>query len=210
MPTPAQCEQVLSLITRANAPGTPDHLRIQRINNAYINTAVTDTSGIDANWRWRLTTDRAGRFDMNVSYSLTLTHKYQQTEEDDLVDYRDEPPVWFYPERSRMRGSVTWTYDNWSSTLFATRYGSFWSAAEEAGENSAGGRYGHRLAPFMLYNLTIGRKFGPNIDGMIQVANLFDRQYRKDNSAIGYPFYNIYNGSNPIGRQLYVGVAYRF
>jgi len=207
MPTPAECAQVLSLITRTEAPGTTDHLRIQRLNNAYINTAEQDTTGIDSNWRWRWNTDRAGSFNFNVAYSLVLTNKYRQTTrpDDQLIDYRDENR-----ERSRMRGSVAWRYHDWTTTLFGTRYGSTFSAAGEAGENDAGGRYGHRLAPFMLYNLSIGRKFGPNIDGMIQVANLFDRQYRKDNSRTGYPFYDIYNGSNPIGRQFYVSVAYKF
>jgi len=207
MPSPAECAQVLSLITRTEAPGTPDHLRIQRINNAYINTAERDTTGIDANWRWRLNTDRAGSFNFNVAWSLVLTDKYRQTTrpDDQLLDYRDENR-----ERSRMRGSVAWRYHDWTTTLFGTRYGSTFSNAGEDGVNAAGGTYGRRLKPFMLYNLSVGRKFGPNVDGMIQVANLFDRQYRKDNSFTGYPFYDIYNGSNPIGRQFYVSVAYRF
>jgi len=189
-PSDAVCQDVYQRITRIDAPGTPDDQRITRINSELINTALQDTSGIDATWRYRFTTDRAGSFDFNVAYSLVLTNKYQQTDDDDLEDYRDREPIYFYPERSRMRGSLTWRYDDWTTTLFGSRFGTAWSAAETDGVNRVGGAYGRRLAPYTLYNLSIGRKFGPNVEVMGQVVNLFDRQFRKDNSETGHPFFN--------------------
>ncbi|KAG1435731.1 hypothetical protein G6F55_014298 [Rhizopus delemar] len=50
MPSAALCSQLSTLITRVNQPDAPDNGRISRINNAYINTALQDTSGIDASY----------------------------------------------------------------------------------------------------------------------------------------------------------------
>src|SRR5690606_41680846 len=120
-PTPSQavCDNVLGLITRQNAPGTTLDGRIERINTAYINAALQEISGIDANFRYRLDTDRLGTLRFDANYSLNISNKYKELPEDDLVDYRDLPPVYFYPERSRARASVSWERNDWSSTLFA-------------------------------------------------------------------------------------------
>ena len=211
-PSAAFCDNLYQLITRIDAPGTPDNLRVQRINNSYINTALQDTTGVDATYRYRLDTDRLGRFTFDVAYSLLLSNEYKQVAEDDLEDYRDLPPSqnYWYPERSRVRGSVNWTYNDWSTTVFGTRLGSAWSEAEVAGQNAAGGAYGPRLQPYMIYNLSVAKKFGPNVTAQVQVINVLDNQYREDNSYTAYPFFNPWLGAAPLGRRFYVSVGYRF
>lgn len=211
-PSAAFCDNLYQLITRIDAPGTPDNLRVQRINNSYINTALQDTTGVDATYRYRLDTDRLGRFTFDVAYSLLLSNEYKQVVEDDLEDYRDLPPSqnYWYPERSRVRGSVNWTYNDWSTTVFGTRLGSAWSEAEVAGQNAAGGTYGPRLQPYMIYNLSVAKKFGPNVTAQVQVVNVLDNQYREDNSYTAYPFFNPWLGADPLGRRFYVSVGYRF
>lgn len=211
-PSAAICSNLYQLITRTNAPGSPDDGRIQRINNSYINTALQDTTGIDATYRYRWDTDRVGRFNVDLSYSLQLTNEFKQTADEDLVDYRDLPPSqnFWYPERSRVRGSVSWTYGDWTTTVFGTRYGSAFSNAEVDGTNTAGGEYGRRLAPYMLYNLSVGKQFTPNLLAQLQVVNVLDNQYREDNSYTAYPFFNNYLGADPLGRRFYVSLAYKF
>ena len=211
-PSAAFCDNLYQLITRIDAPGTPDNLRVQRINNSYINTALQDTTGVDATYRYRLDTDRLGRFTFDVAYSLLLSNEYKQVADEDLEDYRDLPPSqnYWYPERSRVRGSVNWTYNDWSTTVFGTRLGSAWSEAEEAGENAAGGTYGPRLQPYMVYNLSVAKKFGPNVTAQLQVINVLDNQYREDNSYTAYPFFNPWLGADPLGRRYYVSIGYRF
>lgn len=204
------CANVQSLITRVNLPGSPDDGRIQLINNAYINTALQDTSGIDASYKYALDTDRWGRFNVDLGYSLTLTNKYKQTADDELIDYRDLPPEFFYSERSRARGSLTWTKGDWASTVFGTRYGSAFSQAEADGVNAAGAFYPRRLAPYFLWNLSVGKKFGENVLATFQVVNVFDNQYRKDNSRTAYPFFDPYIGADPLGRRFYVSLQYKF
>lgn len=211
-PSAAFCDNLYQLITRVNSPGAPDDGRVSRINNSYINTALQDTSGIDATYKYRLDTDRLGTFSFDMSYSLQLSNKFKQTKDEELKDYRDLPPSenYWYPERSRVRGSASWRYDDWTTTLFGTRYGSAFSYAEVPGTNSAGGTYGRRLAPYFLWNMTVSKKFGPNVEASFQVVNLFDNQYRKDNSYTGYPFFNPYLGADPMGRRFYVSLGYKF
>jgi outer membrane receptor protein involved in Fe transport len=210
MPSASLCSQLSTLITRVDQPGAPDNGRISRINNAYINTALQDTSGIDASYKYNLDTDRWGRFNFDLGYSLTLTNKYKQLKEEPLIDYRDLPPEYWNPERSRARGSVTWSKGDWATTVFGTRYGSAFSSLDTAGTNSAGGYYPRRLPPFFLWNLSVGKKFGENVLATFQVVNVFDNQYRQDNSRTAYPFYDPFIGADPLGRRFYMSLQYKF
>ena len=213
MPSAEVCANVLGLITRTNAPGTTLDGRIERINTAYINTSMQDISGIDANYRYRLNTDRWGTFRFEANYSVTLTNKYQELPEDELIDYRDLPPVYFYPERSRARASGSWDKGDWSTTLYATRLGSAWSAQERDGcfsGNNSHVCYGTKLAPFITWNGQIGKRFGENVLAQFTVVNLFNKQYRYDPGQSGYPYYNPWIGADPLGRRYYLSLNYSF
>ena len=209
-PTQAFCDNVYTLITREDSPGAPTDQRVQRINSAYINTALTDTSGLDATYRWRYGTDRWGTFTTDLGYTLVLTNKYKQTADDDLIDYRDRPPYYNTPQRSRIRGSLSWNYGDWTTTVFGTRLGSAFSNAALDGTNAAGGTYPRRLPPYMLYNLTLAKRFTDNVRAELQVINVLDNQYREDNSFTGYPFYQPWIGADPLGRRLYLSLNWRF
>ncbi|KQZ67921.1 MULTISPECIES: TonB-dependent receptor [unclassified Lysobacter] len=209
-PNAAFCANIMGLVTRTVAPGTGLDGRLERINDAYINTALQDTSGIDATYRYKFDTDRWGDFDLSLGYSLVLTNKYKQFDDEELIDYRDLPPQVFYPERSRVRGSITWSKGDWSTTVFGTRYGSAFSNAEASGVNAAGGEYGRRLQPYMLYNLQVQKKFSESVMAQLSVINVLDNQYRQDNSETGYPFFNYPIGADPLGRRVYLSLTYKF
>lgn len=200
----AYCQNVFGLITRQG--GTPDGV-IQRINSAYINAALTDTSGIDASWRYRLDTDRFGDFRFDLGYSLVLTDKYKQFETDDLVDFRDDAGN---NSRSRARGSIGWSNGSWETVFSGIRYGSSTSAAGADGRNAAGRTFSDRLGPFMLYNWTLGYKFNDKVRTTFSVVNVFNNQRREDSSATGYPFYSPFVGADPMGRRFYFNVEYKF
>lgn len=196
--TSAFCQNVISLVTRQVAPGTGLDQRIDRINTAYINAALSDTSGIDATLKYELDTDRWGKFGLDLGYSLVLTNKYKQFAEDDLVDYRDLP-LFDYNQRSRARGTITWQRGDWNASLFGTRLGSNWDAAWEK-----------RLRPYMVYNMGVGKKWGENLRTDFVVQNLFNNQYRHDPSYTAYPYYNAWIGADPVGRRFYFSATYKF
>ncbi len=208
-PTPAFCANILDLVVRQSAPGTALDGRIERINAAYVNTALRDTSGIDSSFRYRFDTDRLGTFRIDLGHTIVLTNKYKQFAEDDLYDYRDDPP---YYQRSRVRGSVSWSRGDWDATLFGTRYGSAYSYAETDGcytGVNADICYTRRIAPWMLYNLTIGKRFGSNVRAQFDIVNLTDNMYRYDPST-PYPYYDPWVGADPRGRRFNFSVSYRF
>ena len=212
-PSQAVCDNVLGLVTRQVAPGTTLDGRIDRINTAYINAALQEITGIDANFRYRLDTDRLGTFRFETNYSLTMSNKYKELPEDDLIDYRDLPPTYFYPERSRARASLSWERNDWSSTLYASRFGSAWGAQAREGcftGANANVCYGRRLAPLITWNAQVGKKFGENVLAQFTVVNLFDKQFRHDPGQSGYPYFNPWVGADPLGRRFYVSLSYKF
>jgi outer membrane receptor protein involved in Fe transport len=144
-----------------------------------------------------------------VGYSLLLTNKYKENSDDELTDYRDRLDFDF-SQRSRMRGTLTWAYRDWTTTVFGTRYGSNGSAASVDGRNAAGLPYPRRLPPYMLYNLSVAKNFGDNLNATLTVVNVLDNTYREDNSQTGFPFYNNFIGADPLGRRYNLSVTWKF
>lgn len=200
----AFCQNIYGLVSRQGGqPNAP----ITRINSAYINTALIDTSGIDATMKYQLDTDRLGRFNLDLAYSLMLTYKSKQFEADPLVDFRDRLAN---DTRSRGRATLGWTKDDWNVTLFGTRYGTVFSAAGVDGTNLAGETYPRRLKPYMLYNASVTKRFSPNLSTTFSVINVTNNQYRYDASATGYPFFEYYLGADPLGRRFQASINYKF
>jgi outer membrane receptor protein involved in Fe transport len=213
-PDSAFCQNITSLVTRSvGEPGSLTDQRIDRINSAYINTALQDTSGIDATFKYRFDTDRWGRFNVDLGYSLVLTNKYREFDGDELIDYRDRVDF-DYSQRSRARGSVTWNIGDWTTTVFGTRYGSNGSngaiSTGTGGTNAAGDTFPRRLPPYMLYNMTVRKSITENLSLQLQVLNVLDNQYREDASFTAYPFFQQYIGADPVGRRFYMTAEYRF
>ncbi len=192
----AFCQNIYGLISRTSNPGTALDGKIDRLNTAYINSALLDVSGIDASFKYRFDTDRWGRFGFDLGWTLRLTDKSRQFAEDEIVDERDD---WDYDPRSRVRGSVNWSRDDWSATLFGTRLGENMNWAETG-----------RLKPYITYNLQVGKKIGTNTKVDLTVVNLTDNQYRWDDTYTSYPYFYSYIGADPMGRRYYLSVTHSF
>lgn len=203
----AFCQNILGLVTRQSAPGTTLDGTIQRINSAYINTAVVDTSGVDMTYKYNWTTDNWGAYRLDIGYSVVITDKFKQFDADPLIDFRDD--LGNFNQRSRVRGSLTWAQGDWGATLSGTRYGSNGNFVE-APYSRDGVDYGTRLKPYIRYNLQVARSFGENLRATFTVVNLTDNQYREDQSQTGYPFFQYYLGADPLGRRYNMSVEYRF
>ncbi len=208
-PDSAFCQNVISLVTRLPAaPGTALDNRIDRINSAYINTALIDTSGIDATYKLSVDTEDMGDFRFDLGYSLVLTDKFAQFSTNDLVDNRDNPAN--LNQRSRVRGTLTWRLGDWTTTIFGTRYGSNGNNARADFTNAAGGFSPRRLQPYMLYNLTVSKNWGDRFNTTLGIVNVLNNQYREDNSLTAYPFYNNFIGADPLGRRYNLIASYKF
>lgn len=190
------CQNIYGLITRTSAPGTALDGRIERLNTAYINSALTDVSGIDSSIKYNLLTDRWGRFSFDVGHTIRLTKKIQQFSDDPVTDYRDQ---WDYDPRSRVRGSISWSKDNWAAALFGSRLGENLNWDETK-----------RLKPYITYNAQVSRKLGTNTKVDFTVVNLTNNQYRYDPTYTAYPYFYSYIGADPMGRRFYLSITHKF
>lgn len=203
-PDSAFCQNVYQLVERQGGTATGSVLRL---NQAYINAAIVDTSGIDATWSYTLDTDRWGTFSTELGWSIVLTDKSKQFDTDPLVDFRDDADL---DSRSRARGSLTWAKGDWSTTVFGTRIGTNGNNAAADFTNAAGGFSPRRLEPWMQYNLQIGKSFGENTRATFTVINVLNDQYREDNSFTGYPYFQAFIGADPLGRRFNLSVQHNF
>lgn len=206
----AFCQNVTNLVTRQVAPNTILDGRVDRLNSAYINTANTETSGVDTTFRYSYDTDRRGTISTDLGWSIVLTNKYREFAGDPLIDYRDATDYDF-SQRSRARGSVTWAYGDWATTVFGTRFGSNGNNATVDYVDPITGAFSpRRLPPYMIYNLTVSKRFGESLLAQMQIVNVLDNQYREDNSFNAYPFYQPFIGADPLGRRFNFSVQYDF
>ncbi|MEO6103515.1 MAG: TonB-dependent receptor, partial [Pseudoxanthomonas sp.] len=206
----AYCVNILGLVSRLPPePGTINDLRISRINSAYINTALSDISGIDSSFRYNWEMGGLGKFYLSIDHSLELTNKYKQFPADKLIDYRDSLVV--ADQRSRMKGSLSWATTNWRTTVTGTRYGSNRSAQRgDYLDPYTGATESRRLGPYFLWNVTVARQFGENLSAQLSIVNAANHQYRYDAGNFSYPFFDYTIGADPLGRRYFLNVNYKF
>lgn len=191
------CQNILGLIQRQSSPGTVADQQIVNVALGAINQAITDTSGIDSSLNYRLDTDRMGAFALNLAYTVVLSDKYAENPDDVIVDYRDE--ISYNIQRSRVRGSLGWSYGDWTTTVYGQRFGS-------VGNGSAT----RRLPPWMLYNLSVSKRFGADFTASFIVNNVLNNTFREDATETAYPFFEYSSGADPVGRSFYLRTEYRF
>ncbi|MGH8026502.1 MAG: TonB-dependent receptor plug domain-containing protein, partial [Pseudoxanthomonas sp.] len=152
------CQEILSRVTRTAAPGEPTD-RVTNIRSGPVNQAYQRVTGIDAAFKYRLDTDRFGDFGFDLAWTHTLKSQRQPFATDALEeDWRDD--LTNFDFRSRIRGSVNWSLDDWSANVFATRYGSLpnW---QETG----------RIAPYVLWNLNVSKEITEKMEVSFFVNN---------------------------------------
>ncbi len=192
----AFCQDILSLVTRQSAPGTELDGRLASISRYPRNRAVLGTRGIDASWRYRLDTDRWGDFGFQLNWTHTLESTYAEFSSDPVIDNRDA--LNNYEHRSKIRGSVSWEKGDWFGTLYGQRWGSTPNWAETS-----------RLGPYMLYNLTFGKRLTDDLKVTLAVENVLNNTRKRDITHTDYPYFNPYI-YNPVGRMIYVQAEYKF
>ena len=194
-PTSAFCQDMVSRVLRSVAPGEPTD-RVSLVTSNPVNTAYQRVSGIDAQVNYRLDTDSLGKFSFNLSWSHMLKNQLQSFQTDTLQrDYRDDPSNFDF--RSRIRGSVGWSRDDWAANVFMTRYGTLpnW---QETG----------RVAPYFLWNVNMSKKITDKATVGVFVNNLFNKFHPTDNGFNTYPYF--WRGYSPVGREISAQFEYKF
>lgn len=201
-----QCQDALSRITRNPADGSLLSEQLDQVNTGGVNAAYNKVNGIDAYLDYAYETDGIGTFSLNLGYTHTLGDDFKQFPEDEVENLRDDSLNW----RSRVRGSLGWSYGDFRATLYGERYG---STLSYEGQILGANAENPRIGPQMYYNLTAGYTF---LDGKADVSlivnNLLDEKPPLDpNWSGGWPYFEEFNYYQwALGQSWAVQASYRF
>lgn len=190
------CQQVLALVSRNPESAAVQPGQINGANTYPINAAALRNSGIDATLNYRLETARLGDFRFRFNYTGVLKYTYQQFPGDSDLNIRDDRG--YNNLRSKVSGSVGWSYGPVTTTLFGQRYGSL-------PKSDQSGRYG----PSMTYNLSADYRINDRTRLSLAVNNIRNTAPHRDSTNSVYPYYDQFQ-FDPIGRQYFLEFAYRF
>lgn len=171
------CDSVLSKITRD--PVQIDPLTGQStlfgdwltVSPDYVNQSYLEYQGIDWSYNYQLETENAGDFYFGVlsSHIIAVYSKFDdQSEEIEYLNY------YSYEPRSQQNASVSWVYQDWSTTLFMDRLGHM-----EWGDRG-------KSEPHIISNITTRYNFSPDLNLYFSVRNLDDKMPQQD-PGYGYP-----------------------
>ncbi|MDB3996869.1 TonB-dependent receptor [Gammaproteobacteria bacterium] len=193
------CDLVLSKITRDPITVDPisgvptlfgDWLTVRP---DYVNQSSMEYQGIDWNWNKRVETENAGDFYINVlsSHIIAVYSKF-----DALSDEIEYLSYYTYEPRSQQNMSVSWVYQDFSTTLFVDRLGHMeWGSRGKSD-------------PHITSNITTRYNYSPDLNVFFSIRNLDDKMPQKD-PGYGYPYYN-QNYFSAFGRYYSAGFNYRF
>ena len=163
-----------------------------------INAATHRTSGVDFKLHYLWQTDRLGSFDFNLGGTYVVTNRIQNFPGDPFDNELTNYYVYVIP-RSKANYSVTWTYGDFTSTIYGARLGGL--------PNYDGTQ---RMGPTMMYNASFGYRWNRNVNIGVTIDNLFDsKPQRSDSTWTSYPYYPT-RWFNALGRALYVDLNVKF
>lgn len=185
------CQQVESQVVRNSPTAAYNPSGITSVVVLPINAAIDHTSGVDLESHYRLGTGHFGRFDFSLGATYVIMHRTRLSP-DSPVDNEMTDLYYYLIPRTKANASVTWTYRDFSATLYGSRLG---------GIPNYDGTL--RLAPTFNYNATLGYSITRDFGLSLVIDNLFDAKPRRDPTWTSYPYYYI-PWNNPTGRAFFL------
>ena len=193
------CTKVLSKITREAVQIDPisgiptlfgDWLTVRP---DYVNQSYLEYQGADWSYNYQLQTENAGDFYFGVlsSHIIAVYSKFDaSSEEIEFLSY------YTYEPRSQQNASISWVYQDWSTTLFMDRLGHMeWGSRGKSD-------------PHIISNITTRYNYSPDLDIYFSIRNLDDKMPQRD-PGYGYPYYNR-NYFSAFGQYYSAGFNFRF
>lgn len=193
-PDSAYCQMITGLVTRVPEEGQAIG-RVTEIRSLPINQSHRRVAGIDAGLSWRVNTNRLGRYNARLNWSHTLKSERQVVATDPVeADWRDDADNLDF--RSRATAGVDWRLEDWSASVFTTRYGSL---PKFNGEGRTGVHF--------LWNVNVGKQITDKAGLKLYVNNVFNNLHPGDETNTSFPFF--YEVYSPVGREVAVQFEYR-
>lgn len=158
----------------------------------FVNKSYREYQGIDWTLNYSLETENIGDFYVSVLSSHIISYYSRSDAASPEVEWLSS---YTYEPRSQQNMSISWRYQDFSTTLFIDRTGHMeWSDGKSD--------------PHMIANLTTRYDYSPDIDLYLSIRNLEDTMPQRD-PAYGYPYYN-QRYFSAFGRYYSLGLNYRF
>lgn len=173
-----------------------------------INVANEHVAGIVAGLNYKFETSRFGQFMVDANYNVTLKHTFQQYPFDPVIDYLRDP--FNSTEFKTIFGaSLGWNLGRWSATVRGTRYGATPNYIAQTNTTRYATPGAGTLAPWILYNGSVGFKFNDAAALTFVVNNISNSPPPRDNTYSALPFYNT-GDYNVYGRSYFLEFDYHF
>ncbi len=202
-----RCDYVNARIDRQVDPTTGVSF-IDEFNASPVNRAADQSENIDVRLNYRFDTS-FGKFSVNMDYTHLIAHDQKNNPGDEWQDLRDDPFLGGWDFRSIFTGTLSYSYDNFSTALTGIRRGS----TTRWRPGSVGINDDMRVDKYLTYNWTARYDFNDSLSTRLRIVNVFDEGAPEDDTFLFFdtPWYNpyVYGGSN-IGREAYLEVNYTF
>ena len=196
-----ECSDAIRRVERNPDDGSLLSEQIVTIETGPVNASTLKSEGLDAKLNYSYATERFGDFGLGITWSHVLDTQWKVFPEDDLEYVRGIWTDW----RSRVRGSLGWSYKDFYTTLYGERFGS------NRSQDNLRGVPGRDNGAWMSYNLSIQTDINENASIALFINNLSNEGPPDDPSATGWPYFDYFTYFPAvIGREYYLSARYRF
>jgi iron complex outermembrane recepter protein len=203
-PHSPSCLAAISQVTR-KANGDVDTIYTPKVN---VSNEILDA--VSAGFNYSFGIGSWGELRTDLSYTNILQHKQQLYPGDAYIDLL-RSPYYSTDFKTKLDASLSWRRNDWSATLYATRYGQSPNYLATLDLNAPYAGAGEKKLPaWVLYNATVSYSPLEKLKLTLTVDNLFntmppvDRSYPGTASGHYNPFnYNVY------GRTFFMEANYR-
>lgn len=219
-PATTPCEQISQQIIRGTDPVTGVSF-IEHFYVTAINQFEEEGSFIDVRLVYNLDT-KVGRWRFQGDYNKVLDHTMKLTPGSEAIDLKNDPILGGWDFKSSFTGSLTWTYEDFSSTLTGIYRGptalyQCTTAINGCVGNVTGEDYyateNWWVDAYTTWNLTAAYNWTDGLMTRVRIVNLFDEEPPWDDTFKFHqqPWYNayVYPGAG-IGRYAALELEYRF
>lgn len=165
----------------------------ETVNPDFVNQSFREYHGADWKLNYRLETENAGDFSVEVMSSHILSYYSKFDDDSEEVEWLS---TYTYEPRSQQNMSINWRYQDFSTTLFLDRTGHM-----EWGDRG-------KSDPHIIANISTFYNYSPDLSMYLSIRNLDDTMPQAD-PGYGYPYYN-QSYFSAFGRYLSTGFNYRF
>lgn len=196
------CQAALSQVTRDPLTG-----QVTNITQYFINVSNETTESVTAQASYRFNPTPVGNFRLQFDYNNMLKHDYQIYPGGAVINQLTNP-LYSSEFKSIVSGDLSWSLQNWSSTVFWHRYGP--SPNYTAMVNGPGYPGAARVSPWITWNWSVTYSPTKDVDVSLLTNNLTNKMPPKDGSfSTTFPYFNTQN-YNVYGRQVMLQLNWRF